>query len=313
MRDASFQLIINADDLGLTESVNDSILDGWCHGLITSASLMVNMPRAEDALEKWTRRKNEFRYGAGLGIHLSLTSGPAALPQTDGLLTAEDGTFRSGFAGLARSLFSFRHTTFLDRVAKELNAQLDRADDLAQRFGVTFDHLDSHQHVHVLPGIGPLIEKLAAQRQLVLRIPSERYGSWQRFRRSLRLRFPAGVAKKMILDHFAVRSFKERPAVGYFGIIDTGHMNLSSILAILEVIPRVAEQTGLTMFEINLHPWNHELVDGESLVCSNDDRRFACLPGRSEEKNAVLEKDVLLERMEQLGIKLVGLFRKGIK
>ncbi|MDD3588456.1 MAG: ChbG/HpnK family deacetylase, partial [Thermoguttaceae bacterium] len=72
------QLVVNADDLGLAPCVNDSILEGMKHGLITSASLMVNMPWAADALEKWCRDQQYFKYGAGLGVHLSLTSGPAA-------------------------------------------------------------------------------------------------------------------------------------------------------------------------------------------------------------------------------------------
>ncbi|MDO5566130.1 MAG: ChbG/HpnK family deacetylase [Planctomycetia bacterium] len=303
------QLIVNADDLGLAVCVNDSILEGMTRGLITSASLMVNMPCAEDALKKWSRCQHEFQYGAGLGVHLSLTSGPAAISDTNGLLTTADGTFRFGFAGLVKALYSSGRKTFLDCVANELDGQLDRADEWAKRFNVQFDHIDSHQHVHVLPGIGALIEERAARRRLILRVPCERYGSWSRFARSCRLRFPSGIGKKIILDHYAAKSFKTKPAVGYFGIIDTGHMDTDSIRSVLNVIPAIASRTGLSAFEINLHPWNHEQIANNMLVCSGDDQRFARATGRSDEFHAVMKHVALLEQMKQLGIEPVGFDR----
>jgi chitin disaccharide deacetylase len=43
------QLIVNADDLGLTEGVNQGIFDAHVGGIVTSASLMVDAPGAEHA------------------------------------------------------------------------------------------------------------------------------------------------------------------------------------------------------------------------------------------------------------------------
>ena len=45
------KLIINADDFGLCESVNDSIIDCFVQKNITSATLMVNMLSTIHALE----------------------------------------------------------------------------------------------------------------------------------------------------------------------------------------------------------------------------------------------------------------------
>lgn len=42
-------LVVNADDLGLSPGVNDGIFAAYAHGIVTSASLMVDRAGAEDA------------------------------------------------------------------------------------------------------------------------------------------------------------------------------------------------------------------------------------------------------------------------
>jgi chitin disaccharide deacetylase len=44
------RLIVNADDLGLTDGVNRGIIDAHTRGVLTSASLMVDAPGAQDAV-----------------------------------------------------------------------------------------------------------------------------------------------------------------------------------------------------------------------------------------------------------------------
>ena len=44
------RLIVNADDLGLTDGVNRGIIDAHARGVLTSASLMVDTPGAEEAV-----------------------------------------------------------------------------------------------------------------------------------------------------------------------------------------------------------------------------------------------------------------------
>lgn len=46
------KLIINADDFGLSKSINDGIISGIKKGCITSTSIMVNMDFAKDAVKK---------------------------------------------------------------------------------------------------------------------------------------------------------------------------------------------------------------------------------------------------------------------
>ena len=63
------RLIVNADDFGLTHGVNRAVADAHRHGVLTSASLMVDAPGAEDA----ARLARELP-GLSVGLH---ADGPA--------------------------------------------------------------------------------------------------------------------------------------------------------------------------------------------------------------------------------------------
>ena len=45
------RLIVNADDLGFTAGINRGILEAHKRGIVTSTSLMVDRPGAEDGAE----------------------------------------------------------------------------------------------------------------------------------------------------------------------------------------------------------------------------------------------------------------------
>ena len=64
------QLVVNADDFGISRGVNRGIVEAHRQGIVTSASLMPNLPSAEDALTRATTFP-----GLGLGLHLTLTAG----------------------------------------------------------------------------------------------------------------------------------------------------------------------------------------------------------------------------------------------
>ena len=53
------RIIINADDFGLSRSVNQAIIDVYKKGNLTSTTLLVNMPGTEDAIQQ--AESNPFR------------------------------------------------------------------------------------------------------------------------------------------------------------------------------------------------------------------------------------------------------------
>ena len=115
------RLVVNADDLGLTEGVTDGILHAARHGIVTSASLMVRAPGAEHA-----GQVAQALPGLSVGLHLDLAE------------WAHDGVEW-------RPLYQVVDTSDASAVAAELTRQLDRFHRLVGRPPT---HLDSHQHVH---------------------------------------------------------------------------------------------------------------------------------------------------------------------
>jgi hopanoid biosynthesis associated protein HpnK len=137
------RVIINADDFGLSPGVNRGILTAFREGVLTSTTMLVNLPSFDDAVR--LARENP---DLPVGIHLSLLWGaPVSAPSTVASLVEPDGRFPRSLSVLARRYFL--GTLKLDHVRSEFRAQVERF----RRAGLNPTHVDSHKHVHCLPGV----------------------------------------------------------------------------------------------------------------------------------------------------------------
>lgn len=107
-------VIVNADDLGMSAEIDRGILEAHDRGIVTSASLLVDAPDAEAAVQQARRRA-----ALGLGIHLAFDS------RGKWLVDMQD----------------------LDTVQREIDRQLDL---FVRMTGGPPDHVDSHHHAHRL-------------------------------------------------------------------------------------------------------------------------------------------------------------------
>ncbi|MGY4688376.1 chitin disaccharide deacetylase [Salibacterium sp. K-3] len=148
-------LIINADDFGYSKGVNYGIMDAHTSGVLTSTTLMTNMPEASHACGLAAANPE-----LGVGIHLTLTCGP---PLVSGHQTIvdEQGKFRT------LSYYSGSYDINEEEVYQEWKAQIERA----VQFGITPTHLDSHHHIHSYPGLTEVYTSLAASYHLPVRVP----------------------------------------------------------------------------------------------------------------------------------------------
>ncbi len=135
------RLIINGDDFGRTVSVTDAIMDCHRQGILTSTTLMTQMPATEYACQRAKEAE-----GLGVGIHLTLTQGPA-LSKMDEVrdLVDEQGVFLHPLKQNA----DLRHPSkdVGRQIEREFAAQVERALDL----GIQPTHCDSHAGIHSLP------------------------------------------------------------------------------------------------------------------------------------------------------------------
>lgn len=119
---AGRMLIVNGDDFGRTAGINKGIIRAHEEGILTSASLMVRWPDAEQAAA-YCRESASL----SLGIHLDL-----------GEWAYVDGSWEP--------LYHVVDQDDPDAVRREVRAQIDAFCDLVGRSPT---HLDSHQHVHL--------------------------------------------------------------------------------------------------------------------------------------------------------------------
>ncbi|MCB8820100.1 ChbG/HpnK family deacetylase [Microvirga rosea] len=134
------QVVLCADDFGLTDGVSRGILDLAEQGRLSATSAMTNMPgwrRAAPDLKPYAGR-------LGIGLHLNLTTGTPiqSMPHL-----APGGTFPALGAILSDAL---RGRLSEEEVADEIRRQVVAFEAVHE---APPDFVDGHQHVHVLPVI----------------------------------------------------------------------------------------------------------------------------------------------------------------
>ncbi len=146
------RLIVNADDFGLTESVSEGIIKSFGKGIVRSASVIVNTPAFEYSIELLKQNP-----GLDAGIHLVFVGEDSALTGVIDGLTKNDGTF---YLNWKRVLFNLALRSLnMEKAEKEARAQIERL----LKNGVTPSHIDSHQHLHLLPHFSRMVLKLAKE------------------------------------------------------------------------------------------------------------------------------------------------------
>ncbi|MCF8256979.1 MAG: ChbG/HpnK family deacetylase [Flavobacteriales bacterium] len=133
-------LIANSDDFGITESVTDAIVATHTMGIMTSTTIMMNMPACDYAISMATNYPE-----LGVGIHLNLTEGrPVSSADSVPLLLDDHGSFLNN-ARQRRNLLFGREKT--EQAKIEIKAQMTKLLDL----GLTPTHFDSHHHITGVP------------------------------------------------------------------------------------------------------------------------------------------------------------------
>ncbi len=231
------QLIVNADDFGLTHQVNQGILDAHRGGIVTSATLMANGEAFEAAVEM-------LRYAPylGVGVHLNLTQGiPVSPVHAIPTLVDRRGRLYLSPSQLWRGIVTRRLS--LADVETELRAQVAKV----LRAGIRATHLDGHRHVHVLPGISHLVVRLARDFGIrSVRCPIEEAPKLSALLRD-RPGARALILKQSLVargvSYFAQRLEPKLARAGilspghFYGIYQTGFLDARGIQRVLENLP----------------------------------------------------------------------------
>jgi chitin disaccharide deacetylase len=144
------ELIINADDFGLSHGANLGIIRAWQQGILTSTSLMVGGAAFEEAVVL-AREHPALQ----VGLHLTLVQGRGVLPRQGFPALVDD----CGDFGNDPVLAGMRYF-FLKPLRKQLQREIEAQIVKCQDAGLRLSHLDGHLNIHMHPVVFDILTEL---------------------------------------------------------------------------------------------------------------------------------------------------------
>ena len=149
--DSLIRLVVNADGFGMDAAITRGTLRAHREGIVTSTSVIGNCADP-DAI----RAELAHAPALGVGVHLTLTEGaPIARPSAIRSLLGPDERFPSQVRDVFLSWA--KAEPHADEIEREFDAQVARL----REAGLAIDHLDTREHVGVLPIVGRAVEAVA--------------------------------------------------------------------------------------------------------------------------------------------------------
>ena len=160
------RLIVNADDFGCSESINEAVIRAHQEGILTTASLMVNESAADQAV-----RMARQHPGFGVGLHLALVCGKAALSSEKiPNLAAPNGQLSKNAVGAGLKYF------FSSKCRGQLRAEIGAQFEKFHATGLPLDHVNGHLNIHLHPVVlGILLENAQRWGIRAMRLTRDRY------------------------------------------------------------------------------------------------------------------------------------------
>ena len=136
------RVIINADDFGLSDSINQSIITAYERGVLTSTTLLV-AKEATDAAVELAKAHPNLR----VGLHLDL----------DRFFCFEsNGHFGTSVDDIDRAAYDYIAKHQMRAIRREIASQIETI----FRLGLQPTHLDGHHNIHLMPHILPEVMTL---------------------------------------------------------------------------------------------------------------------------------------------------------
>ena len=228
-------LVLNADDFGASYATNGAIVRAHREGVLTSASLMVTEPAAQEAV-RFAQESPDL----GVGLHLALSDG---LPATDApALVGPDGRFPANPA--LAGIRGFFRADARRQIRLEVAAQFERF----AATGLPWSHVDGHQHLHLHPVIwDALIQQCGHYPVRWVRIPYEEFRPASREKvagRRMEWLFFRALRRRCLRS---LHRAGLRAADRVYGHLETGRMTDEYLITLL---PRMRGEVN----EVYLHP-----------------------------------------------------------
>jgi predicted glycoside hydrolase/deacetylase ChbG (UPF0249 family) len=199
------RLIVTADDVGLDRGMTEGAIRAHRDGIVTACSIVANGREFDDAVARLREVPS-----LEVGVHLALV---------------EERALTTG-ATMPRNYVRFVLGRRGD-VEPELRAQIEKV--LATGLRVT--HLNGHQHLHMLPRVRRVVERLAKEYGIgYVRVVNDRGGKSRRL--SMAVLSGLSRAKRGIIGATALRTI---------GVAEAGHLTAQRIVELLDHVDGVTE------------------------------------------------------------------------
>jgi predicted glycoside hydrolase/deacetylase ChbG (UPF0249 family) len=273
------KLIVNADDFGRSPGVSRGILHAHQAGIVTSTTVMINLPGVEGQMTEALRCP-----GLGVGLHLVHTHWrPVLPPELIPDLVDDDGLMLG-----QHDLWARCQEVSVDQLEAEWTAQVERFVALAGRAP---DHLDCHQFAHVYPPFFQVYADLAVRYQLPLRVPFPPETDFSKVIPALAPfleGFPGDIVRGMIVTNSALLNSRglDHPDLFICTFFGRERVTLDYLLHVLETLPDGTS-------ELMCHPGYN---DGPVATSAYTSER--------EIELAILTDPAIQEQVEAAGIEL---------
>lgn len=196
------KVIVNSDDFGKSHEVNLGILEGFRRGILTRATLMVNMPYADEAV----KMAFDNNFADKIGLHMNLTEGESLTED----IRHVNWIYKNGMTDNVIPYLR-HHWKISDIDKKRILCEIKSQFDKYVEYGLSLNHVDSHQHVHNEYVIWKLLSRVGLE-----------YGFKSiRIARNLMSHKGAKQKLKLIYKNWLNRQITERfVSTDYFGSYD---------------------------------------------------------------------------------------------
>lgn len=219
-------LIVNADDFGLCEEITRGIVKTYEQGIVRSTSVTVNGAYFNQGLSLLKDSNIDA------GIHLTFVGGEKPVSGYIDGLVGENGLFLKSYREAAQRIISGK----FDK--KALQRELREQVSVLKDSGVNISHIDSHQHLHLLPPLITAIRDIANQFKIKwIRAPHSNLWGID----SMGINILGSLLKRQLTKH----GF--RFTDNFIGFEHRGRLNETALLAQLENL-----KNGIT--ELMAHP-----------------------------------------------------------
>ena len=220
------RLIVTADDVGLHPAMTSGAIEGHRRGIVTACSVVANGAAFDEAVERLREVPS-----LEVGVHLTLVGErPVSDPKRIRSLVSKNGSLHTSYVGFVRRYAA--GAIRLAEVERELRAQLERV----KNSDLAITHLNSHQHLHMLPAVHRLVVSLANEMNIAYVRTVNDLGATRGSLRRVSIAALSALGRRARRTHVATRSADQTIGVG-----GAGHLDEPTLLSLLTLVRGTVE------------------------------------------------------------------------